>query len=138
MKIMGKFCSNCGNQTNENDEFCSACGSRVNKSSSTTSFAPNQQTQQVYTPQYQEPKKLYRSRHDRWIFGVCGGLGRYFDTDPIIFRIIFIFLLFAYLAGFLLYILLALLVPENPYEWKKWEIKVRKRIIYSFFLRRFW
>lgn len=34
-------------------------------------------------------KKLYRSR-DRYIFGLCGGLGEYFDLDPNIIRIAFI------------------------------------------------
>ena len=42
---MTKFCSNCGNQTNENDEFCSTCGSKVRKSAPKVSYAPNQQYQ---------------------------------------------------------------------------------------------
>ena len=113
---MTKFCSNCGNQTNENDEFCSACGSKVSRSSPKMNYAPNQQYKQAQSQQYSEPKKLYRSRHDRWIFGVSGGLGRYFDIDPIVFRLIFIVLLFGYGSGFLLYILMTLLIPENPYE----------------------
>lgn len=32
-------------------------------------------------------KKLYRSKKDRMIFGICGGLGELFDVDPNIFRI---------------------------------------------------
>ena len=35
-------------------------------------------------------KKYFRSYNDRKIFGVCGGLGRYTDTDPTIWRIIFV------------------------------------------------
>ena len=34
--------------------------------------------------------KLYRSRTDRKIWGVCGGLAKYFDMDPIIVRVIFV------------------------------------------------
>lgn len=113
---MVKFCSNCGNQTGENDEFCSACGSKTAKSAFKTSYAPNQQHQRTQSQQYSETKKLYRSRHERWMFGVCGGLGRYFSVDPIVFRLIFIVLFFGYGTGLLLYILMTLLIPENPYE----------------------
>lgn len=38
-------------------------------------------------------KKLYRSEKDKKIAGVCGGLGEYFDIDPVIFRVIFVVLL---------------------------------------------
>ena len=37
--------------------------------------------------------KLRRSRHDRIVAGVCGGLGEFFGLSPWIFRIIFLFLL---------------------------------------------
>ena len=33
------------------------------------------------------PRRLLRSREDRVIGGVCGGLGRYFNIDPVLFRI---------------------------------------------------
>ncbi len=59
-------------------------------------------------------KSLYRSRTNRIIFGVCGGLGEYFGIDPIIFRLIFIALTFGGGAGILLYIIMALLVPNEP------------------------
>lgn len=35
-------------------------------------------------------KKFYRSRTDRKIWGVCGGLAKYFDVDPTIVRVIFV------------------------------------------------
>jgi phage shock protein C len=35
-------------------------------------------------------KKLYRSRSDRWLAGVCGGIGDYFNTDPTVIRVIFV------------------------------------------------
>ncbi len=56
-------------------------------------------------------KKLYRSRTDRMIWGVCGGLGKYFSIDPVIIRIIFLLLLMPGGFGILAYIILALVVP---------------------------
>jgi len=58
-------------------------------------------------------KRLYRSRSDRMISGVCGGLARYFDMDPVIIRIIFVLLLFAHGLGILAYIVLAIVVPQE-------------------------
>lgn len=60
-------------------------------------------------------KKLYRSKKDRKIAGVCGGLGHYLNLDPTLIRIIFaILLLPGGLPGFLPYVLLWLIVPEEP------------------------
>ncbi len=56
-------------------------------------------------------KRLYRSRSDRMICGVCGGLANYFDIDPVIVRIITILLIFAGGMGILAYIILAIVVP---------------------------
>ncbi len=55
--------------------------------------------------------KLYRSSSDRMIGGVCGGLGAYFNLDPIFFRLIFVVLLFGSQFGFILYLLLWILIP---------------------------
>lgn len=58
--------------------------------------------------------KLYRSRSDRMIWGVCGGLAEYFGIDPTIVRTIAVLLAFASGAGILAYIILAIVVPlEN-------------------------
>ncbi len=56
-------------------------------------------------------KRLYRSRTDRIVWGVCGGLAKYFDIDPIIIRIIFVIMVLAGGAGILAYIILAIVVP---------------------------
>ncbi|MFC1933042.1 PspC domain-containing protein [Chloroflexota bacterium] len=56
-------------------------------------------------------KRLYRSRSDRMIWGVCGGLAQYFDIDPTIIRIIAVLLACASGAGILAYIILAIVVP---------------------------
>lgn len=59
--------------------------------------------------------RLYRSRTDSKIAGVCGGIGAYVNTDPTLVRILFIVGGFAS-AGFmvLLYIIMALVVPKEP------------------------
>lgn len=59
-------------------------------------------------------KKLYRSRKDRMIAGVCGGLGEYFGLDPLIFRIIFLVMTLGGGFGVLLYIILAIIMPNEP------------------------
>jgi len=59
-------------------------------------------------------KRLYRSRSDRMIWGVCSGLADYFGIDPTIVRIIFVLLIFANGLGIIAYIVLAIVVPlEN-------------------------
>src|SRR4051794_41937486 len=60
------------------------------------------------------PRRLTRSSSDRVLAGVAGGLGRYFDIDPIIFRIGFVVLTLAGGAGVLAYLAAWVLVPEDP------------------------
>ncbi len=59
------------------------------------------------------PRRLLRSRDDRVIAGVCAGLGRYFDVDPVLFRIAAVALTFFGGAGALLYLAAVLLVPTD-------------------------
>ena len=60
-------------------------------------------------------KRLYRSRSNKIIAGVCGGLAEYFGIDPIIVRVIAIILLLpGGLPGFLPYVILWLVVPLAP------------------------
>jgi phage shock protein PspC (stress-responsive transcriptional regulator) len=61
-----------------------------------------------------EPRRLLRSRSNRVIGGVCGGLGRYFNLDPIFFRIATIALTLIGGAGLLLYLAALVLVPNEP------------------------
>ncbi len=59
-------------------------------------------------------KKLYRSRTDKKICGVCGGLGKYFNIDPTLVRLaVVLFTLFGG-CGLLVYIIAALVIPEEP------------------------
>ncbi len=50
---------------------------------------------------------------EKMIFGVCSGLGNYLDVDKTVVRIAFIAFLLLFGTGFLLYIILALLMPSN-------------------------
>jgi phage shock protein PspC (stress-responsive transcriptional regulator) len=63
-----------------------------------------------------EPRRLTRSREDRIVGGVCGGLGRYFNVDPLLFRIAAVALVFVGGAGVLLYLAALLLVPNEGEE----------------------
>ncbi len=63
-----------------------------------------------------ESKRLYRSLTDRKIAGVAGGLGEYFIMDPLLIRLVFVLLLLAGGGGFLIYLVLWIVTPENPYR----------------------
>ena len=60
-----------------------------------------------------EPRRLYRSRGDRVIGGVCGGLARYLNVDPVIVRVAAVALIFVGGAGLFLYVAAFLLVPDE-------------------------
>jgi len=57
-------------------------------------------------------KKLYRSKDDRMIAGVCGGLAAYFKIDATLIRIVFV-VIGLLGGGVLLYLLLWLVIPEE-------------------------
>ena len=56
-------------------------------------------------------KKLYRSKKNRVFAGICGGLGEYFEIDPVIFRILCVALLLIGGTVFILYIVLIFVIP---------------------------
>ena len=58
-------------------------------------------------------KRLYRQMNSKMIGGVCMGLSEYFEIDPVIIRVLFVFAFFLGM-GFLLYIILWIIVPKNP------------------------
>jgi phage shock protein C len=58
-------------------------------------------------------KRLYRPRTHRVLFGVCAGLGEYFNIDPVLVRIAFVILGLMGGPGVLLYILLLIVIPEG-------------------------
>ena len=60
-------------------------------------------------------KRLFRSRSDRLLGGICGGLGAHFDTDPNLIRIIWIVLtLLSIGIGVIAYIAAWIIIPEEP------------------------
>ncbi|MEI7895420.1 MAG: PspC domain-containing protein [bacterium] len=61
-----------------------------------------------------EPKRLYRSTSDRKFAGVAGGLAEYFVMDPLLVRLAFVILTLAGGGGFLIYLVLWIVTPENP------------------------
>lgn len=61
-------------------------------------------------------KKLYRSRTERMIFGLCGGIGHYFNVDPTLIRILFVLLAMPGGAGVLVYLVASFVVPLEPGE----------------------
>ncbi len=58
-------------------------------------------------------KKLLRSRTNRWIAGVCGGLGEYFGVDATVVRLAFIVASLAFGFGLLPYIILWVVMPAR-------------------------
>lgn len=63
------------------------------------------------------PKKLYRSRTDKKICGVCGGIAEYFNIDSSILRILFIIFFCIFGSGLLAYLVLALIIPKTHEEY---------------------
>ncbi len=64
--------------------------------------------------QNNEIKKLYRSKEDKMIAGVCGGVADYFQIDPVWVRLVAVLLIFADGIGIIMYLLAWILIPENP------------------------
>jgi phage shock protein C len=60
-----------------------------------------------------EPKRLMRSATNKVIGGICGGLGEYFNVDPILFRIAFCFFALLGGGGIILYLIMLLIIPEK-------------------------
>ncbi len=70
-------------------------------------------------------RKLYRSRYDKKIAGICGGLGNYFSIDPVFIRLLVIFLLI--LTGIIpiliVYLIASLILPVEPPNTPAFEFK---------------
>ena len=58
--------------------------------------------------------RLYRSRSDRMLFGVAGGMAEWLDLDPSLVRLVWALLVLAAGVGLLLYIVAAIVIPEEP------------------------
>jgi phage shock protein C len=61
-----------------------------------------------------ETRKLYRSRTNRQVAGVCGGLAEYFNLDATLIRVLFVVLAVLGGSGIVLYLALWIIVPREP------------------------
>ena len=59
-------------------------------------------------------KRLYKSRDDRMLGGVCGGIAEYFDIDPTLVRLGWALFCALGGSGILVYIIAAVIIPEQP------------------------
>ena len=64
------------------------------------------------SPDMEEPRKLYRSRSQRMIAGVCGGLSDYFNIDATLVRVLFLLLAVFGGTGLVIYIVMWVIVPD--------------------------
>ncbi len=70
------------------------------------------------TPSY---RRLYRSRNDKMLAGVCGGLARYLSIDPVAARVLFAILtIFTWGTALIAYVLMWILMPEEPAPAQPW------------------
>jgi len=88
---MNKKCKNCGKELKEDDKYCPSCGTPVNI------------------------EKLYRSKQDAKLLGVCGGLGEYFNIDSNLIRLITAILILStgIIPGLLIYFIAGMIIPEE-------------------------
>ena len=61
-------------------------------------------------------KKLYKSNIDKKLCGVCGGIAEYFNVDPTLIRLIWVFGTLLGGAGVIAYIISAIIIPDQPQE----------------------
>ena len=59
-------------------------------------------------------KKLYRSKKDRMLCGVCGGMAKYLNMDPTVVRVLWALLSIFVGAGIIAYLVCAFIIPEDP------------------------
>ena len=60
----------------------------------------------------EEPRKLYRSRNQRMVAGVCGGLAEYFNVDATLIRVLFLVLSVVGGSGLVIYLVMWIIVPD--------------------------
>lgn len=66
-------------------------------------------------------KKLYRSKENKWLAGVCAGLAQYLNIDETIVRLVWVLVVFFGGTGILAYIICAIVIPEEPgYTQAQW------------------
>ncbi len=61
-----------------------------------------------------EIRRLYRSRTNRQVAGVCGGLAEHFHLDPTLVRVLFVVLAVLGGSGIVIYLAMWIIVPQEP------------------------
>lgn len=85
-----------------------------------------EQSESSHNTSYQREKaskRMYRDTDNRILGGVCSGLGAYFNTDPWIFRVLFIVFAIFFLSGFIIYLILWIAIPEALTSAQKLEMR---------------
>ena len=90
------FCTQCGSELREQDVYCSQCGHRLKPDAPPTAR-----------------ERLMRDTQHKKIAGVCAGLARYFDVDPVLVRLIFLVLALSTGIGFIAYIVGWIVMPKD-------------------------
>jgi len=90
------FCAQCGREMAASANYCSQCGTAVSP------------------PPSGPVKRLYLSRTDRKIAGVCGGVAKYLDIDPTLVRLIWVATFFFAGGGVLAYLIAWVILDEEP------------------------
>jgi phage shock protein C len=67
----------------------------------------------------ERPQKLYRSRKNRYIAGVCGGIAEYFGVDPTLVRLLTLLSILIPGPQFILYIVAWIVIPEEPADYSQ-------------------
>lgn len=94
------FCTQCGKELPGTVNFCSQCG---------------QETPESLGRRARARKKLYRSRYDRKISGICGGLADYLNSDPTLIRVLAVgSVLFSGGLALVLYVIAWAIIDEEP------------------------
>ncbi|HUX54978.1 MAG TPA: PspC domain-containing protein [Williamwhitmania sp.] len=68
-------------------------------------------------------RRMYRDPDNRFLGGVCSGMGLYWRVDPIIFRLVFILAFFTFFSGVILYLLLWIAIPKAVTPAQKLEMR---------------
>lgn len=91
------FCTRCGVELESRDAYCYQCGVATGR------------------PTGLPPRRLQRTRLDKKIAGVCGGMAIYMDMDPTLMRVLWLLLLFSLPpAGLIGYIAAWIIIPKEP------------------------
>lgn len=90
------FCAQCGREVAASANYCSYCGTCV------------------LPPPPRPVKKLYRSRTDQKIAGVCAGIANYLDIDPTLVRLVWVAMVLFAGGGILAYVIAWIVLDEEP------------------------